>query len=131
MKKHKKHFRDFVKEAEAISEDPEKINVLSDRVKEKVLRNKSKLGKVLVKIRLLLRLLKAYASGRYKQIQASRIILVMAALIYIVSPIDAIFDFLPGGYIDDAAIVIWLFNVLSEEIESFRKWEIEQGIEKV
>jgi uncharacterized membrane protein YkvA (DUF1232 family) len=55
----------------------------------------------------------------------------MAALIYIVSPFDAIFDFLPGGYIDDAAIVIWLFNVMSEEIEAFRKWEIDRGIEKV
>ena len=123
MSREKKGLSGFVLRAEEIRDDRIQLDDLVQRVRKILYSQKSSFSKVMAKILVLIRLLKSYSSGRYRQISASRIILVVAALLYVVSPFDAIFDFLPGGYLDDAAIVAWLFNVMRIELESFRKWE--------
>jgi len=71
------------------------------------------------------RLLKAYASGEYRQLLWKTLILVIAVLIYFVSPIDILPDFLPiVGLTDDIALMLWLFSGMSDDIEKFRQWEI-------
>lgn len=113
----------FVLRAEEIRDDRVQLDDLVQRVGRILNGQKTGLSKVLDKILLMMRLLKSYASGRYRQIPAFRMVLVIAAFLYIVSPFDAVFDFLPGGYLDDAAIVAWLFNIMRIEIESFQDWE--------
>ena len=50
------------------------------------------------------------------------ILLAVAALVYVVSPLDVVPDFLIGlGLLDDAAIVAWAFARLSSEVERYRK----------
>ena len=71
------------------------------------------------------RLLKAYASGEYRQLPWKTLIRVIAVLIYFVSPIDILPDFLPiVGLTDDIALMLWLFSGLGDDIEKFRQWEI-------
>ena len=71
------------------------------------------------------RLLKAYASGEYRQLPWKTLIRVIAVLIYFVSPIDILPDFLPiVGFTDDIALMLWLFSGLGDDIEKFRQWEI-------
>lgn len=70
------------------------------------------------------RLLKAYASGEYRQLPWKTLIRVIAVLIYFVSPIDILPDFLPiVGFTDDIALMLWLFSGISDDIEKFRQWE--------
>ncbi|MFD2935815.1 YkvA family protein [Spirosoma flavum] len=70
------------------------------------------------------RLLKAYASGEYRQLPWKTLIRVIAVLIYFVSPIDILPDFLPiVGLTDDIALMFWLFSAISDDIEKFRQWE--------
>ena len=70
------------------------------------------------------RLLKAYASGEYRQLPWKTLIRVIAVLIYFVSPIDILPDFLPiVGFTDDIALMLWLFSGMSDDIEKFRHWE--------
>ncbi len=69
------------------------------------------------------RLVKAVANGQYKPRSKNSLYLVLAGLIYLVLPIDAIPDFLPGGFLDDAAVVGFIFAKLRGELERFREWE--------
>lgn len=70
------------------------------------------------------RLLKAYASGDYRQIPWKTLIRIIAVLIYFVSPIDILPDFLPiVGITDDIALMLWLFSGIKDDIEQFRQWE--------
>jgi uncharacterized membrane protein YkvA (DUF1232 family) len=82
-------------------------------------------GQVLAeKVMTLSRMVKAYVSGEYRVIPWGTIIKIIAVLIYFVSPIDLIPDFLPIiGLTDDLALVMWLFSSLQEEFVNFETWE--------
>jgi len=68
------------------------------------------------------RLVKASMRGDYDA--GARLLLMAGAMLYIVSPLDAIPDvFLPVGLIDDAFVVTWLTGALLGETERFLEWE--------
>jgi uncharacterized membrane protein YkvA (DUF1232 family) len=83
------------------------------------------IGQVLAeRITMLSRMVKAYISGDYKIIPWSSIVKIIAVLIYFISPIDFIPDFLPViGLTDDLALVVWLFSSLQEDFANFEAWE--------
>ncbi|WP_090152413.1 YkvA family protein [Dyadobacter soli] len=75
-------------------------------------------------VQLLLRMVKAYASGEYRQLPWKSLVSIVAVLIYFVSPIDLIPDFLPViGITDDVALVVWLIKTLGDDIAKFADWE--------
>jgi uncharacterized membrane protein YkvA (DUF1232 family) len=75
-------------------------------------------------VQLLIRLVRAYASGRYKDLSVKSLLSIVAVLIYFLSPIDLVPDFLPViGIADDIALVVWLMNLLGDEINKFSEWE--------
>ena len=70
------------------------------------------------------RLVRAYASGEYRQLPWKTLLRVVAVLVYFVSPIDILPDFLPiVGFSDDIALMLWLFSGLKDDLEKFRQWE--------
>jgi len=70
------------------------------------------------------RLLKAYASGEYRQLPWKTLTSIVAVLLYFVNPLDIIPDILPiVGFADDIALVGWLFSSMGSDIEKFRQWE--------
>ena len=76
----------------------------------------------------LFRLLKSYASGEYRQVSWSNLVLVVTAIAYFVMPVDLIPDLITGvGYLDDAAILTWTVNAIGRELDSFREWERQQS----
>lgn len=78
----------------------------------------------LMQVQLLVRLVRAYASGEYRKLPWKSLVSIVGVLIYFVSPLDFIPDFLPiVGMADDLALVLWLFNTLSEDLEAFSQWE--------
>lgn len=75
-------------------------------------------------LNLLTRMLKAYATGTYRDIPWKTLVSIVAVLIYFVSPIDFIPDFLPViGITDDIALVLWLVNTIGKDLDRFRQWE--------
>jgi uncharacterized membrane protein YkvA (DUF1232 family) len=75
------------------------------------------------KFLLIARLLKAQATGKY-QLPARVIIILLAAIIYFINPIDLIPDFIPGlGLTDDLAVLTWVYRVAADELERFEEWE--------
>jgi uncharacterized membrane protein YkvA (DUF1232 family) len=76
------------------------------------------------KITLLGSLIKAYASGEYRQIELPSLLKVIAGLIYFVSPIDLIPDFLPYiGLTDDVALLLFIINSIDGELAKFEQWK--------
>lgn len=77
-------------------------------------------------VQTLLRLLRASGEGRYRQVSKKNLLLAAAGIAYLVSPIDLIPDFLPGGFADDAAVIAFVVRKLRNELDAFETWE--QGI---
>jgi uncharacterized membrane protein YkvA (DUF1232 family) len=70
------------------------------------------------------RLIKAYALGRYRNVPWKTVLIVVAAVIYFINPIDLLPDLIPvAGLTDDFAILVWVYNSVSEEIDKFLIWE--------
>jgi uncharacterized membrane protein YkvA (DUF1232 family) len=76
------------------------------------------------KVTTLTRMIKAYVSGEYKIIPWGSIVKMIAVLMYFISPIDFIPDFIPIlGLTDDFALIMWLFNSLKDDFNDFEAWE--------
>lgn len=82
--------------------------------------------KVLHEIAVLGRMAKAVAKGDY-DLATPKIVMAVATLGYVVSPVDAIPDIVPIlGLTDDAALVTATVGALTYEIACFRSWELGQ-----
>jgi uncharacterized membrane protein YkvA (DUF1232 family) len=76
----------------------------------------------------LVRMLKAWSKGEYKNISPTSIVAVVAAVLYFVNPFDLIPDFIPViGQIDDILVLSYLVKLLNKEIERFMAWEKENN----
>ena len=74
-------------------------------------------------------LVKAYASGEYRDIELKSLIIMIASLVYFLSPIDLLPDFLPFlGYADDIALLTFVLQNMRGEIEKFELWEMNKDI---
>lgn len=72
----------------------------------------------------LVRLVRSYVSGEYREISTSTIVSGLAVLLYVLSPIDLIPDFIPVlGFLDDLSLVSWFVGKFQGEISRFREWE--------
>ncbi len=86
--------------------------------------NKGTLGEAWEKLQLLVDLVKAYSKGDYRHVTKSTIITVIAAILYFVSPIDFVPDFIAGlGILDDAAVIGFTLKKVSAELDDFKKWK--------
>ncbi|AWW00685.1 YkvA family protein [Arcticibacterium luteifluviistationis] len=74
-------------------------------------------------------LVKAYASGEYRDIELKSLIIMIASLVYFISPIDLLPDFLPFlGYADDIALLTFVLQNMREEVEKFELWEMNKHV---
>lgn len=76
-------------------------------------------------LQTMFRLIKASVSGEYKGVPGTTVAAAVAVLIYFLSPIDLIPDFIPVlGLLDDVALVAWFSTTLKGEIDKFHEWEL-------
>jgi uncharacterized membrane protein YkvA (DUF1232 family) len=105
---------------------PREAEKIADRAEAKVVRQ-GKLRQAWGDIQVLVRLVRAWARGDYRDVSKGTIGLVLGALVYFVTPIDAIIDHIPfAGFLDDAAILAWVISEVRAEIEAFKAWEAKQ-----
>ena len=77
--------------------------------------------------RLLFSLIKDYWKGVYRDVSIWSILVFSSAIIYILSPIDIIPDFMLGiGQIDDAAILLLCLYFLEKDLYKYKEWKVKE-----
>ncbi len=110
--------------AESLANDTTKIFSLLTEAVSKAVKNKHPLRKVWDDLTTLFRLIRAWDSGKYRDVPWQTIVLAIAAVVYFVNPFDLIPDFIPViGYIDDATVIGFVIASISSTIANFRDWE--------
>ncbi len=91
--------------------------------------NKGALSDVWSQLLLLFSLTKDYAKGSYVDIPKTTIVSVLAALLYFISPIDLVPDFIVGmGFLDDAFVLGFVYKRVSKELLKYQVWKAQQKI---
>lgn len=76
------------------------------------------------KVQLLFSLAKDWSNGSYKNISKSAILAIIGGMIYFVSPLDVIPDWLVGlGLVDDAAVLGLVINQMDKELTRYKEWK--------
>ena len=115
--------------AEDYLKDPEKSRHLLDEAMKKA-KNKEKISGPLAELwenlKTVFRLLQAYFNKQYTTIPWGSIVLLVGAVIYFVSPIDLMPDWIPlAGLIDDAAVLVFVLRQINADLQRFLEWENE------
>jgi uncharacterized membrane protein YkvA (DUF1232 family) len=109
-------------EAEQLLHDRDKMDEFLGRLERK-LSLIPVAGKYLSDIPVLISLVKAYIEKKYTDIPIGSIIAIVSALIYFLSPIDLIPDFIPvAGFADDAAVIAFAYKFVHDDIAEYKTW---------
>ena len=72
-------------------------------------------------------LIRDWFNGSYDKVPTRMIVSLAGALIYLVSPLDLIPDWVPmAGFVDDAAILAFVFQLSKVDLNAFREWKRRQ-----
>lgn len=117
-------FEQFKNRASKLLEDKDKIQATLKRAFDKAMQNEGPIAEVFHDLKLLLSLVKDYMSGAYREIPYGSIVAAVAAILYFVSPIDFIPDFIPVvGLIDDVFVIGFVLKKIHSDLEKYEKWK--------
>ena len=104
-------------------EDGGKMDQLLEQVEAK-LASVPKAGEYLKEVPRMIALLKDYIQKDYTEVPKSALIMIVAALLYLVNPKDLIPDkYLGIGLLDDAAVVAACIALTKKELDSYDAWK--------
>ena len=112
--------------ASALLREPKRLLQLGSRASAKLdgVAGNPQLNAVREHLSSMLALLKAWVSGEYRDVSQTALLSIAAAVLYFLTPLDAIPDFLLGmGLIDDVAVIGFVLRQIQTELESFRRWQ--------
>ncbi|MDF4647327.1 YkvA family protein [Vibrio parahaemolyticus] len=82
------------------------------------------LSKLWNDIKLMVNLITDYVKGDYTEVPWRVIAAITGAIVYFVSPIDVIPDFIPVvGYLDDALVIKLALDLASEDLIEYKRWK--------
>ena len=102
-------------------EDAEKVMENMEKI-ENIMQNE-KLHKYFADVKLYFQMLGDFFTGKYKKVPVGTVAAIVGTLLYVLSPIDFIPDFLPGGFVDDAAILALCLKFTKYDIEEYKKFK--------
>ncbi len=81
-------------------------------------------GALKEKLRLLWLVVRDYANGSYRKLPWKALAAVVAAVVYVVSPVDLIPDFLvPIGWTDDLLVLALTWGLVKRELRDYCAWK--------
>ena len=112
------------RKAEALAQDLSEVSQLIRGAVAKAGLNRHTIQKFSEALDLVIRMLKAWTSGRYTAAPYRSLIFATAAIVYFVNPFDMVPDFVPGvGFLDDAMVLAFVIGSIKKDLDDFRKWE--------
>ena len=119
-----KSFKSSEKEAEVLIKDKQKTTNTVNEAMEKASKHKNQLEKVWDYLQLFFSIVKDYMNGSYKEIPLTTIVSIVASLLYLISPIDFIPDFIPGiGFIDDVFVIGLVISSATNDLDKYKEWK--------
>lgn len=115
----------FGKQVQALASQELKVRELLSNVGKKIAKvgENPRVKMVIEPISIFIRMVKAHFAGTHK-LSGSTLGLLLLALIYFLSPIDLIPDFLGFmGFADDISVILAVYAKIKNEVEGFLEWE--------
>ena len=113
----------WMSKAQEYIKTPEKIKNIIPQIQEYL--SKKGLSEIKENILLLIDYMSDIVNGNYKDYSVKSLLFVVAAMIYLVSPIDVIPDFIFGiGLTDDVAVIVFVLREVSLELDKYNKWKL-------
>ena len=110
----------WLKLAQRFVGDNVKLLALAGEAVRYVSKKKGNVTEMKDDVLLLCAYVRDVATGRYKGYKVWNLTIIVAAIIYLVSPIDAIPDFIVGGFIDDMSVIAWAFSKVGKELKMYK-----------
>jgi uncharacterized membrane protein YkvA (DUF1232 family) len=105
------------------------LEQISEQALEKFEKQHERLNSVLDELSILVRMLKAWSTRSYTAIPVRSMVMVLAAILYFLLPLDFIPDFILGvGFLDDITVIGFVVQSIRKDIEKFRQWEQEPTV---
>ena len=109
--------------AAAFLEDGGKMDELLEQVEQK-LATVPKAGEYLKEVPRMIAMLKDYIQKDYTDVPKTALVMIVAALLYLVNPRDLIPDkYLGVGLIDDAAVVAACIALTKKDLDAYDAWK--------
>lgn len=120
----------FIDKAKQIIDDSAKFQKLEDdagKKFEKLDEDDNKISQLIDHLKLFIRMVKMHFSGKYSAFSTKSILIIIAGLVYFVTPIDLIPDFIPAlGFTDDITVIFFIYKSLRKDIDKYAAWEQRQ-----
>ena len=118
-------FRRAAIDAEAYARDPKRLRqLLEDAVGKIGVIPRGPFAETWPYLMAMIRLIRDYQRAEYRDISEQNLQIVIAAILYFVSPFDVIPDWVPVlGHIDDAFVVSLALKSVRLDIDTFMAWE--------
>ena len=128
MRFNRKRVLDFFKKSEnratLILNDKSKASGTIKDALGKAINNKSDLDGVWTKMVLLFGVAKDYVNGDYTEIPKRSIVAILGGIIYFLSPLDIVPDFVPLlGFMDDIFVLNLVYKQVLKDLEKYKKWK--------
>lgn len=115
----------YQEKAQEIAGEDGKLRKLILQVKERLekVSDNPKVKAALEPILVFKRMIQAHLSGQFK-VSKKTLGLIVLGLVYFITPIDFIPDFMPLiGFADDMSVLLAIYNSVKHEIDEFKMWE--------
>jgi uncharacterized membrane protein YkvA (DUF1232 family) len=118
-------FARAVRSAKAYVDDPLRLrDLFQDAAKAARSLPTDSFGDTWPYFQTMLRLIRGYYRGEYHEVTESTLVIIIAAVIYVVSPLDVIPDAIPAiGFLDDATVVALALRRTRQDLDDFMTWE--------
>jgi uncharacterized membrane protein YkvA (DUF1232 family) len=118
-------FRKATTEAESYAKDPQRLRGLLLEAREKINHiPRGPFAETWPYLMAMIRFISAYHQGEYRDISTQNLLVIVAAIIYFISPFDVIPDSVPIlGQIDDAMVVRLAMESVRADLDAFMAWE--------
>ena len=108
--------------SEALLNNKDELDDFLYRLEQKI-KEMPLVGEEFAVIPIMISLIKHYVEGKYTTVPYGTILAIMSALIYVLSPVDIIPDFIPFvGHLDDVAVIGLCLSMVKTDIEVYDEW---------
>ena len=110
------------RKSEALLNNKDELDDFLYRLEQKI-KEMPLVGEEFSVIPIMISLIKHYVEGKYTTVPYGTILAIMSALIYVLSPVDIIPDFIPFvGHLDDVAVIGLCLSMVKTDIEAYDEW---------